>query len=91
MCVLGRRATLELVHHVDLWVLNSRHGVRGTFDLIQSAFRHVKGGLRSSTKSYAVDRQIMLSAERDAKKKRADASISRDQGTSVVGKQINKS
>lgn len=33
------------------------------------------------------DRQCS-SAERDAKKKRADASISSDQGTSVVGKQI---
>lgn len=29
----------------------------------------------------------MLSAERDAEKERADASISRDQGTSLIGKQ----
>lgn len=48
----------------------------------------MSGGWSSSAKSCAGKRQIMLSAERDAKEKRADASISRDQGTSVAGKQI---
>lgn len=54
-------------------------------------FQACKGGWGSPIKSYAVKRQIMLSAERDANKKRADASICGDQGTSAVGKQINKS
>lgn len=70
-CVLESRATLDLVHCDDWWVLNS-------FSI--------------STKSYAAERQIMLWAEREAErhanKERADASISGDQGSSAVGKQI---
>lgn len=84
------RATLD--HHVDQWVLNFWLCVGVTFHLIQSAFRHVKGGFSISTKSYTVERQIMLWAEREAErhanKKRADASISGDQDSSAVGKQI---
>lgn len=89
LCVLERRATLDLTHHIDLCVLNSR-GQRYLLPR-PKCFQACKGGLGSSTESCTVKRQTMLSAERDANKKRADASISGDQGTSVVGKQINKS
>lgn len=79
-----RGAALKLIHCAHLWLLNPRSCVRAAFLLAQSAPRQFGAVLPSHS---AGKRQKMLSAERDAKK-RADASTARDQGTSVVGKQI---